>query len=439
MIVVKGKYTKAKIMIDQVDESCMAQINTFVNHAAFTKPVAIMPDTHAGKGSVIGFTMELTDKVIPNVIGVDIGCGMCSVNVGRSINLSFEELDRKIRKRVPFGFAVHGTAVISVKNDFPWHQVNVLAEKFALAYREKFNAEVEPPRYNQDWFLDKADRVGASGRRAINSIGTLGGGNHFIETGIADNGDFWITVHSGSRNFGKRVCEYWQSRAVKKQGKMEKNLAKQQLAKLRDAGDYHGMKERKRQKRQQTADADGGQQKGLEWLEGAMAAEYLFDMIFAQMYAQVNRKCIIDAICDILKITPQDRVETIHNYIDFKDFIIRKGAVASYSGERIIIPFNMRDGLLIAEGKSNKEWNFSAPHGAGRVMSRHEAKRRLDVSTFQQQMAGIFSTSVGRSTLDECPDSYKDASVIEQAIADTAAVLFKVKPLHNMKDTSGSD
>ncbi|MBN1979994.1 MAG: RtcB family protein [Chitinivibrionales bacterium] len=438
MITVTGKYTKAKIMIDNIDESCMAQINTFVNHAAFTNPVAIMPDTHAGKGSVIGFTMELTDKIIPNVIGVDIGCGMSSVNVGPTLSLSFEELDRKIRKRVPFGYDVHDNAVINVKNDFPWHTVNTLAEKFRAAYREKFSIGLEPPRYNLDWFLDKADKVGASARRAINSLGTLGGGNHFIETGVAENGDHWITIHSGSRNFGKRICEYWQGKAVKYLDGIQKGLRRQELAKLRDTGDYHGMKKRKREIRGEAGITEINP-KGLEWLEGEMAANYLFDMIFAQVYAQVNRQSIIDTINQILGVSVRDSIETIHNYIDFKDFVIRKGAVRSYTGERLLIPFNMRDGILVCEGRSNGSWNCSAPHGAGRVMSRSEAKRRLDISRFQKQMENVYSTSVGRDTLDESPDSYKDPALIEQAIADTATVLFRVKPLHNMKDTSGSD
>jgi RNA-splicing ligase RtcB len=438
MILLKGKFTKAKIMVDMVEESCMAQINTFINHAAFTNPVAIMPDTHAGKGSVIGFTMELTDKIIPNVIGVDIGCGMRSVNIGKSLGLSFKELDDTIRRRIPFGYDVHEQAMVNLKNDFPWHAVNVLAEKFALAYREKFSISLEPPVYTQEWLLEKAERIGANARRVINSIGTLGGGNHFIETGIADNGDYWITVHTGSRNFGKRVCEYWQGKAVKYLEKAQKDTRKRQLEKLRDSGDYHGMKKEKRRYREEPGLSEI-KVKGLEWLEGEMAAGYLFDMIFAQVYAQINRKYIIDTICEIIGVTPQDSIESVHNYIDFKDFVIRKGAVRSYTGERIIIPFNMRDGLLIGEGKSNTEWNCSAPHGAGRVMSRSEAKRRLDVALFQKQMEGIYSTSVGRGTIDECPDSYKDTAMIEQAIKDTAEVLFKVKPLHNMKDTSGTE
>ena len=401
MIVQKGKYTTAKIMIDSVDESCMSQINDFINHPAFTNPVSIMPDTHAGKGSVIGFTMPLSNKVIPNVIGVDIGCGMHSINIGSYLHLSWDKLDYKIRRNIPFGNEVHDNAIINFKNDFPWHKVNVLAEKFAAAYKTEFNYIIKPPRYTNDWFIEKSQKIGGNIRRYINSIGTLGGGNHFIETGISDKGDYWITVHSGSRNFGKRICEYWQNRAIKI------------IKKIKDINT-----------------------RGLEWLEGEIAAQYLFDMVFSQIYARVNRSYIINTICSILKLEPLESIETVHNFIDFNDFIIRKGAIRSYKDERIIIPFNMRDGLLICQGKSNPEWNYSAPHGAGRVMSRAQAKKNLDVEIFKKQMKGIYSTSVGSGTLDESPDSYKDVSVIKEAIKDTVDIISHVKPLHNMKDAT---
>lgn len=395
----KGKYTTAKIMIDSVDESCLSQINEFISHPAFTNPVAVMPDTHAGKGSVIGFTMPLSDKIIPNVIGVDIGCGMHSINIGNYLGLSFEQLDYKIRRNIPFGNEVNDKAVINLKNDFPWHRINVLAEKFAANYKTKFNAIIEPPpRYTIDWFMEKSEKIGGNVRRYINSIGTLGGGNHFIETGISQKDDYWITVHSGSRNFGKRICEYWQNRAVK----MTHNT----------------------------------NTRGLEWLEKEVAAHYLFDMVFSQMYARVNRTYMINKICSILKLDPVESIETVHNFIDFNDFIIRKGAIRSYEGEKMIIPFNMRDGLLICEGKSNPDWNFSAPHGAGRVMSRTQAKKNLDVEIFKKQMEGIYSTSVGSSTLDESPDSYKNALVIKKAIKDTAHIIYTIKPLHNMKNAT---
>lgn len=432
MISVKGKYTTAKIMIDSVEESCMSQIHGFINHSAFTNPVVIMPDTHAGKGSVIGFTMELTKKVIPNVIGVDIGCGMCSINIGKDLPLSLEELDRRIRQSIPFGHNTHRDTKINMKSDFPWHEVQALAERFASAYRKKFHVQISPPKYSNNWFLKKSTFMGGHTRRYINSIGTLGGGNHFIETGISDSEDYWITVHSGSRNFGKQVCEFWQAKARKKIEHDRKVLLKQEIEEIRRVNRMYEIQKKINEVHEKHGFSNIDI-KGCEWLEGEMASQYLFDMVFAQIYAQVNRKYMVDTICTILDVDPTEMIETVHNFIDFNDFIIRKGAIRSYKNEKIIIPFNMRDGLLICEGKSNPKWNFSAPHGAGRVMSRTQAKRSLDISRFKKQMKGIYSTSVGKGTLDECPDTYKDASLIEGAIKDTAQIIARVKPVHNMK------
>ncbi len=434
MINLKGKYSEADVMIDTVEDQCVSQINTFLNHSAFTNKVVIMPDTHAGKGSVIGFTMKMTEKIIPNVIGVDIGCGMHSINIGKTLPLSLEKLDNKIRQQIPFGANVHDNAMMHLKNEFPWKAASVKAEKFAMQYREITGSKIDIPYFSEDWFLNKCKTLGGNVRRFINSMGTLGGGNHFIETGISDSGEFWITVHSGSRNFGKRVCEYWQGKAAKRLKKIQKDDIQEKIKGLRD--NYSGEDiENQIDLLRESYGLNNVNNSGLEWLEGDMASEYLMDMIFAQTYAETNRKIMIEIISRILKVDPEDAIETIHNFIDFDDFIIRKGAIRSYENERMIIPFNMRDGLLICEGKSNESWNYSAPHGAGRVMSRTKAKKELDVERFRKQMEGIYSTSVGNSTLDECPDTYKSSTMIEEAIKDTAKIITKVKPVHNMKDS----
>lgn len=415
MFIVKGKYTYATVMIDDVEETCVSQIHHFVNHLAFTNPVAIMPDCHAGKGSVIGFTMEMTDKVIPNVVGVDIGCGMLSLNTGKNLNISLEELDRKIRAAIPFGTEVHDNAAIHMKNDFPWHEVNVQAEKFAMAYLNKFNARIEIPQYDIDWFLEKNKQIGGDLRRIINSLGTLGGGNHFIETGISEEGNYWITIHSGARNFGKRVCDLWQGRAVKILRDEKRGELQERIKQIKEKFKYtpRTIKEKIKEARSELGLDCGIDMKGCEWLEGDDAAGYLFDMIFAQMYAKINREYMARIIEKIIGIERSDEIETVHNFIDFHDFIIRKGAIRSYKKERMIIPLNMRDGILICTGKSNPEWNNSAPHGAGRTMSRSQANKKLDVEEFKNQMEGIFSTSVGKTTLDEAPGAYKDSRIIE--------------------------
>lgn len=435
MFEVKGKYSTAKIMINDVEDSCMSQIHHFVNHLAFTNPISIMPDTHAGKGSVIGFTMEMPEKLVPNVVGVDIGCGMLSINVGKC-DISFEALDEKIRKAVPFGVNIHDNAVINLKNDFPWKRATSLAEKFFVAYRSKFGIMAIPIRYSMDWFLEKCNAIGGGARRIINSLGTLGGGNHFIETGVDDNGDNWITIHTGSRNFGKRICDYWQGKAVKFLRNDKRDQLQARIAEIKE--EY---KTETRMIKEKIAEAKkdlnldvGIDMKGCEWLEDQSAVGYLIDMIFAQVYAEVNREYISRLIVDVLDVDVHDKIETVHNFIDFNDFIIRKGAIRSYAGERMIIPFNMRDGILLCEGKSNPEWNYSAPHGAGRVMSRAQAKKKLNVDEFKQQMDGIYSTSVNASTIDEAPGAYKDAKIIEDAIGPTADIISRIKPVHNMKD-----
>jgi RNA-splicing ligase RtcB len=372
-----------------------------------------------------------------NKIFITGNCGMLSMEVGKDLGISLEELDRKIRLAIPFGTDVHEEAAIQMKNDFPWHKVNVQAEKFAMAYMNKFGIRIELPRYDVDWFVEKCKKAGVNLRRAINSLGTLGSGNHFIETGLTESGDYWITVHSGARNFGKKICDFWQFRAIKILREEKRSILQERIKLLKE--EY---KETPRLIKEGIAIAkselglnSGIDMKGCEWLEGDDAAGYLLDMIFAQMYAKVNRDYMARIIEKIIGTDRHDEIETVHNFIDFKDFIIRKGAIRSYENERMIIPFNMRDGILVCTGKSNPEWNYSAPHGAGRVMSRGQANRSLDVEEFKGQMDGIFSTSVGRTTLDEAPNAYKNSEVIEGAIGPTAEIVAKIKPVHNMKDS----
>jgi len=251
---------------------------------------------------------------------------------------------------------------------------------------------------------------------------------------LDDNKNYWITIHTGSRNFGKCVCDYWQDRASSLFKKDKKDVLKDRIIEIRKQ--YTGMdiKVKIKEARAELI-MDGVQKSDLDFLEGENAVSYLYDMIFAQKYAEVNRELIAKTILDILGVPAIDRIETVHNFIDFRDFIIRKGAIRSYIGERITIPFNMRDGILVCEGKSNPEWNYSAPHGAGRLMSRSKAKKVLNMDIFKSQMEGIYSTSVCNNTLDEAPDAYKDSKVIEQAIEPTAKILFKIKPILNMKDS----
>jgi tRNA-splicing ligase RtcB len=438
MITVNGKYTSANIMIDSVEESCMSQIVSFTNHPAFTNPIVIQTDCHAGRGSCIGFTMKMTDKLIPAVIGVDIGCGLLSYNVGPNLTMSLSDLDKRIRERIPFGCEVNEKSVLDMKDDFPWKAVNRVLQRFSQEYQEKFRIPFDASPMDMDWFIKRCKAIGGDLRRMINSLCSLGGGNHFFEVGLSDTSDYWLTVHSGSRNFGKRICDYWQDSAIKKVKNQDREVRKEALqsikARYKGKELYDKIKEFKSSDINLDAFPCANDQR---WLEGIDAVGYLRDMLFSQIYASINREYICRTIIGMLKLIPIDSIETVHNYIDFNDLIIRKGAITSYERERFLLPFNMRDGILICEGKSNPDWNFSAPHGAGRMMSRSQAKKNLSLDSFKDQMKDIYSTSVEYSTLDEAPDAYKDSKIIEAAIEPTAKIINRIKPVLNMKDCVG--
>jgi RNA-splicing ligase RtcB len=398
MLEYKGKYGEAKVMIDKVDSATVQQIYSFLNHPAFTNPIAIMPDTHKGNGAVIGFTMEMTDKVIPNVIGVDIGCGMLGMNVGKGIfkDISRADLDYEIRRAVPFGYKVRKDLHRIKVN---WKKAGYYLLPISYYLNEKYNIGKMPDDTNDKWLEKKCDQVGMDYARALNSIGTLGGGNHFIEVGKSENtGDYWITVHTGSRQLGQKIAIYWQ-RVARKYCKK------------------NGL--------------PGGE---LAYLEGEDMYDYLMDMAFAQFYANQNRALIAREIIKILMVDPTEWIETVHNYVDPNDMIIRKGAISSYIKRgKMIIPFSMRDGLLICRGKNNKEWNFSAPHGCGRVDSRKWAKENLSLDEARAEMKekDIYCSHL---PLDETAGAYKDPKVIEEAIAPTAEIIDRVRPVLAMKD-----
>jgi RNA-splicing ligase RtcB len=439
MIEFKGKYTTAKVMIDEIDETCAAQITGFINHPAFTNPVAIMPDCHAGAGSVIGFTMPLPDKVIPNTIGVDIGCGMLSCNLGEvdKSDLDMEAIDKEIRARVPFGFEVRKVIPYNMEIGFPFARVHETGVRFWREFNKRFGTDYTPPSkaYTYKWFEMLCGRIGLDIGRAINSLGSLGGGNHFIELGYASTGSLWATVHSGSRQLGLKTCNYWQKRPTERKHMEMKTAYSEGIHQITQK--YKG-KEIDRQIKKLRAELgmDNKMAKGLDYIEDIDMYGYLIDMIFAQCYAQENRRIIMNQVCHAFGKTsvPTDHIETVHNYIDFNDFVIRKGAISAHKGEMMLIPFNMRDGILVCKGKGNEEWNNSAPHGAGRVFSRSEAKRTLSVDEFKEEMSSVFSTSVNKNTLDESPMAYKDSSVIEEAIGPTAEIIDKIVPIMNLKD-----
>lgn len=435
MFKITGKFTTATVMIDDVEEKCIGQITKMASHPSFTNPIAIMPDTHAGMSSVIGFTMPMVkDNIIPNVIGVDIGCGMLSMNFGRHIDrIDLAKFDLDVREEIPFGCRVNDAPVIDMKKDFPWEDVNNSLKVFINTYNEKFGTSHRSIEYDMNWFLAKCKQIKVDPTRIIAGIGSLGGGNHFIEMGVDLNEDRWVTIHTGSRNFGKMICEFWQDRAHAAILERQPSL-NDAIKEIRSKYTGHDIKTKIDEARAKLSLSNTNSKDDLQCLVGSDAIGYLIDMIFAQAYAKFNRKYIGDAICRVLGGGFKDSIECIHNYIDFDDMIIRKGSIRSYVGERMIIPFNMRDGILICEGKGNPDWNFSAPHGAGRVLSRSGAKKSLSMDEFTEQMKDIYSTSVVPGTLDEAPGAYKDAAIIEDAIGPTATIINRIKPICNMKD-----
>lgn len=431
MIVIPGKYTTAHVMIDNVEPECIAQITEFVNHPAFTNPVAIMPDTHLGKGSVIGFTMMLGMKVIPNTIGVDVGCGVMATNIG-NVDIDYAALDVGIRAKIPLGFDINSRPVVNFEREFDWVKANDIARQFRIRFEHQYGVAIHPVVYTYEWFKDLCRTVGAKVSAVEASVGTLGGGNHFIEVDVDSRGDKWVVIHTGSRNFGLKIADWYQKKAydainasrvsftervdeIRDRYASEPNKIPGAIADLRESMGLNVSKD-------------------LTYLEGEDAYDYYHAMIFAQQYATFNRKTIMNRILSLLpNRTVGQVIESVHNFIDFHDMVIRKGAVRSYSGESLIIPFNMRDGSIIGVGKSNPSWLCSAPHGAGRIMSRSVAKRQLRLDEYREQMQGIYSTSVSIDTIDEAPGAYKDANVIVDAITPSVEVVDWIKPVYNLK------
>jgi RNA-splicing ligase RtcB len=406
------------------------------DHEAFTNPIVIMPDTHAGKGSVIGFTMKLTDKVIPNIVGVDVGCGMLGMKIELPQLPDLASLDKAIRNAIPMGFNVHPKA-----DKLAWGQTGMLlAAKtsatigvFRNGLDKTFGKSPDPPVLTSGSILEKCDQIGMGGNRMIQSLGSLGGGNHFIEIGECKDSakSYWVIIHSGSRQFGQKICLYWQKLASEVPDAARKEF-KQEVFKIREETKDNTLipdkiKAAKKKFGLNKKPAD------LDFLTGEDAFGYLYDMCLAQTYAWMNRKLMMNRICHILEATGYtalEEVETVHNYIDPLDLTIRKGAVRSYEGQKLIIPFNMADGTLICEGKSNPDWLNTAPHGCGRRMSRTKAKKTLDIKRAEERMKGIYTSCI---PLDEAPDAYKPAKVIEEAIGPTARIIERVKPIINIK------
>ena len=406
-----------KIFTDNIEREAIDQINTLLEQPAFADcKVRIMPDVHAGAGCVIGFTADLGDKVIPNIVGVDIGCGMLTVELGRidtGINgktdssivnyvtdIDYEKLDNVIRTCIPSGRNVH--------------------EEINYIFPELKNLRCYNKLKNIDW-LER-------------SMGTLGGGNHFIEIDEGFEGRKYLVIHTGSRNLGKQVADYYQNLAVELMIGRDKLAYERDrlIAEYKDQGRsseiQDAIKELRNTWRKKTNDIP----KELCYLTGKYRDDYIYDMKICQRFAKQNRLMIALKIMLSMGWYSIDLFETVHNYIDESN-MIRKGAISAKKGEKVLIPINMRDGSLLCVGKGNEDWNCSAPHGAGRIMSRSKARESISMESFRESMTGIYTTSVCESTIDESPMAYKSMNEIINNIKDTVDILDVLKPVYNFK------
>ena len=399
-----------KIFTSNIEQEAIDQINTLMEQPAFSDcKVRIMPDVHAGAGCVIGFTADLGDKVIPNIVGVDIGCGMLTVELGEVslfktrpvTEIDFEKLDKVIRERVPSGFNVHDHRVVKFPKLQELH-----------CYRELRDS-----------------------KRLERSIGTLGGGNHFIEIDEGPLGEKYLVIHTGSRNLGKQVAEYYQNLAVGLMMGKDDLYAKQEqlIADYKAQGRKKEIEAAIKELHRNFNPNPLNIPKDLCYLTGKYRDQYLHDMTICQEFAKLNRVYISLAIMDAMGWVPISTFETIHNYIEFETNMVRKGAISAKAGEKLLIPINMRDGCIVGVGKGNEDWNCSAPHGAGRIMSRHKAREVVSLDAFKESMDGIFTTSVSSETIDEAPMVYKPMDEIVDNIRDTVDILMIIKPVYNFK------
>ena len=364
MIELKGKYNSAKIFTDNVENTAVTQIYNMLN-LEFIKDsiIRIMPDVHSGKGCMVGTTMTITDKIVPDWVGVDIGCGMETVKL-KETDIDLTQLDEAIHRYIPAGFNTRKTS-------------HPHADKLDLK-------QLRCAKH-----MDLA--------RVMQSVGTLGGGNHFIELSKDENGALWIVVHSGSRCLGSQAAEYYQTKGAKEMRK-------------RKVGNS-----------------------SIAYLDGELFSDYMHDIAIIQQYATLNRKTIIYELEKQMGFRIAESFTTIHNFVDTTNMILRKGAISAKEGEKVLIPMNMRDGSLLCVGKGNPDWNFSAPHGAGRLMSRSEARSKITLSQFEESMKGIFSTTVNKKTIDEAPFAYKPMEEITAHIGDTVNIVSTLQPLYNFK------
>lgn len=397
MITIQGQYNTAICYTNELEGAAREQIQAVCDRPEFADcKIRIMPDVHAGKGCTIGTTMTIQDKIVPGMVGVDIGCGMETVELAER-EIDFAKLDALIREKIPFGREIR---------DIP-HPLNSEIDLAQLRCVDQVNLD-----------------------RAVHSIGSLGGGNHFIEVDQAGDGRLFLVVHSGSRHLGTEVADYYQNEGRRALWGGAKHQIQETIAKLKAEGRFREIQKTiTALKKEHELDIP----KDLAYVEGKLFDDYIHDMKLTQQFAVLNRKAMVDVILEGMGLTAVDIFTTIHNYIDTDAMILRKGSVSAKKGEKLLIPINMRDGSLICVGTGNENWNCSAPHGAGRLMSRRAALNTLSMEEFQNEMKGIYTTCVVPDTLDESPMAYKSIEEIVSQIGPTAIIVERIRPVYNFK------
>lgn len=394
MIEINGRFTNARIFAQTALQTAIDQIQELTDQAFMTgTKVRIMPDYHAGKGCVIGTTIQLQDRVVPNLVGIDVGCGVFVAQLDVT-TVDFAQLDAIIRTYVPSGQDIH--------------------------------KEVSPSRHFVEFEGKQFRASGLKDDYTNLSLGTLGGGNHFIELAKDEENQHYLLIHTGSRYVGAKVANWHQKRAYE-------NLRREDLTEKIEALKQQGRQQEIQSMIQAYKEQTPFVPKDLSYLEGEAFHDYIHDMKIAQQFARMNRWTIAETIAKQMDWHFTDTFDTIHNYIDTETMTLRKGAVRANKDEKLVIPMNMRDGSLICIGKGNSEWNYSAPHGAGRMFSRRAAKKALNISDFKETMQGIWTTSVNEETLDEAPMAYKPMTEITSAIGETVDIVKVIKPVYNFK------
>ena len=398
-IEIKGKVNTAICYARVVEDEAIEQIRRMCDYIITEgSMIRIMPDVHAGKGCTVGTTMTINDKAVPNIVGVDIGCGMYTVKLG-NIDIDFEKVDEAAHY-IPSGMDV-------------W---DGRQERFDLTKLKCY-------RYLRD------------SRRLERSLGTLGGGNHFIEIDETSDGCKYLIVHSGSRNLGKQVAQYYQRLATNLDRGYDTYLEKRDeiIRTYKEQGRKSEIQTALKELHWQVYESETSMPDDLCYVSGKYLEEYLYDVEICQNFAKRNRELMAEIILERIGMTSLEAFHTIHNYIDVDEMILRKGAIAAHNGEKVLIPINMRDGSVLAVGKGNPEWNYSAPHGAGRLMSRTAAKNNLSLDEYKEMMKGVYSTSINENTLDEAPMAYKRLEDIIDVIKESVDIIEVMKPIYNFK------